>query len=164
MQLAGSCYFALNSADPSPLVAPAISLGTADPSPLVAPAISLGSADPLSSTAADPSPNIPSARTPSLYCRGPPLSVGADPPPPSSVTAEPLYPAARTPSHHNSIVRQRGPPLAIATDPLFSTAAEPSKPLRHPSERTPSFQCRARVLLRKSRAGGEGAGRCECTA
>ncbi|KAL3074714.1 hypothetical protein niasHT_037579 [Heterodera trifolii] len=66
----------------------------------------------------DPSPNIPSARTPSLYCRGPPLPTAPRPVPiiPSSVGADPLSPPPRTLSHHS-----RGPPPSVGADPLSST-------------------------------------------
>ncbi|KAL3092131.1 hypothetical protein niasHT_021266 [Heterodera trifolii] len=118
MEWAGSRYFALKGADPSPRVATALSRGSADP---------LSSTDPLSPSARTPS--LP--RTPSLYCRGPlPTilpSVGADPP---------LSPLPRPPPHHS---------VSVGADPLSSTnpspycAAGPSPPFRRQSSRTPSL-------------------------
>ncbi|KAL3105899.1 hypothetical protein niasHT_028343 [Heterodera trifolii] len=167
MKWAGSCYFALKGATPSPLDAAALSRGSADP---------LSSTDPLPPLARTP-PHHSAVRRrgPPPFC-GPlptiPRSVGADPlsstdsphhsvvsrrgPPPfyglsppfrrqsartpsllrtlptipSSVGADPLSPAARTPPHH-SAVRRRGPPL--------SGGADPSPPFRGPSARTPSL-------------------------
>ncbi|KAL3122043.1 hypothetical protein niasHT_008442 [Heterodera trifolii] len=98
----------------------------------------------------DADPLSPSARTPSLprthsfHCRGA-LSDGADPlfllrrgplptiplsgrrGPPLSIGADPLSPAARSPSGH-----RRGPPLSGGADPLSPSTRTPSLHRRGP--------------------------------
>ncbi|KAL3122233.1 hypothetical protein niasHT_009123 [Heterodera trifolii] len=140
MQLAGSCYFALNRRTPPRGSPPALSRGSADPPLFHGPSISVAAsllsdgADPLSSadplaTAVDPSPPfrlrsadpLSSTDPLSLLLRTPPhhsVSVGADP----LSSTDPLSLLLRTPPHH-SVVRRRGLPS-------LSVAAAPSPPFR----------------------------------
>ncbi|KAL3107552.1 hypothetical protein niasHT_004004 [Heterodera trifolii] len=118
------------------------SVNVADPSPLVH---RPGGADPLSHgpplfTVAGPSPT---ARTPSLYCRGPfpPFRRpgGADP----LSSTDPLSTAA-APFPNIPSSGRRGPP-SLPRTPSPYCAAGPSPPFRCPSARTPSLHCRGPI-------------------
>ncbi|KAL3099829.1 hypothetical protein niasHT_028607 [Heterodera trifolii] len=99
MEWAGSCYFALKGATPSPLDAAALSLGSADPLPTIPPSVG-----------ADPLPSMDSPHHSVVSRRGPPSLLRTLPTIPPSVSADPLPPSARTPPHHSAVLR-RGPPL-----------------------------------------------------
>ncbi|KAL3120257.1 hypothetical protein niasHT_008884 [Heterodera trifolii] len=171
MEWAGSRYIALNSADPSPLFhrpGGADPLSSADPLfPL--PRVSLRRRGPPLPTAPRAPPSSfcrPSARTPSLYCRGA-LSDGADPLSllrrgplptiPSSVRADPPLFHGPLSLHCRGALSDGADPLSLlrrgplrtipssvradplsSTDPSLFTAAGPS-----PTARTPSPYCAA---------------------
>ncbi|KAL3104695.1 hypothetical protein niasHT_024927 [Heterodera trifolii] len=134
MEWAGSCYFALKGATPSPLDAAALSLGSADP---------LSSTDPLFPLPWTPPHHsaVRAARPLPFY--GPPLSTAADFSRPFRRPggADPL-------SSTDPLFHCRGPlptiqppsarPLPFYGPPL-STAADPSPPFRRPSARPLPF-------------------------